>query len=117
MERPVRAVSGPVLSVHQRLEEGRWAPEAWVLATQAPFVTEARCQAWVGPLLARATSEPLTVREHFTWLKSEGILEERFGEAEFAAEVARLLSIGALSPADQEATLGPDPREGPASGA
>jgi len=117
MELPVRAVSGTVLSVHQRLEEGRWAPEAWVLATQAPFLIEGRCEAWVGSLLARATSEPLTVREHFTRLKSEGILEERFGAAEFAAEVGRLLSIGVLSPADQQAAVAPDPREGPASGA
>jgi hypothetical protein len=98
----------PMLAVHSRLEEGRWTPEFRVLATKAPFMAEARCEAWVGLLLAETASETITVREHFTRLKSEGILDEGTGIEDFAREVGRLLSAGVLSSEEPAQAMPPD---------
>ncbi|HEY8258943.1 MAG TPA: class I SAM-dependent methyltransferase [Gemmatimonadales bacterium] len=74
---------------------GEWVVESCVLTTPWPFQVEAKCPPWTASFLNRCDGQR-ALREHFDWLRSEGLLAADTPEADFAALARTLVGGGFL---------------------
>jgi SAM-dependent methyltransferase len=91
---------GTELHVLHRLNEGRFAPEAFGIETKEPFTTDVRCSRWLISVIS-ACDGARTWREHFEQAKTGGLVSQETTPEEFAALLGTLVSQGVLTIAER----------------
>ena len=86
---------GTELHVLHRLQEGRFAPDAFAIESKTPFVSELRCGSWLAAVISECDGTR-TWREHMERAQQQGLVSREATGDEFAGVLGALVSQGIL---------------------